>query len=195
MHPPPERSRKRHLKINSVEHLGRYNASSCSLDKSQRLDPQQSQKLSLMPNRRELQPGTNVVQSPPKAATPLPPGYHLVYMAPASLEDDLGADGTDKTFNPPGTFTRRMWAGGSMAWSKQNLLRIGEDVEEWTRLISAVPKTSRDGHEMVLVEIENEFANSNGVALTDRRYAYVVRMLPCYPCWNRMATLRKFPLC
>jgi len=33
---------------------------------------------------------------------------HLVYMAPASLEDDLGADGTDTTFNLPGTFTRRM---------------------------------------------------------------------------------------
>ena len=137
-----------------------------------------------MLNQRELQPGTNVVQSPPKAGTPLPPGYHLVYMAPASLEDDLGADGTDKTFNPPDTFTRCMWAGGSMAWSKQNPLRIGEDVEEWTltRLISAVPKTSRSGHEMVLVEIEKELANSNGVALTDRRYAYVSSGAMCRCC-------------
>lgn len=161
--------------------LERYHGK--TLVQSQRLDPQQSQKLSLMLNRRELQPGTNVVQSPPKAGTPLPPGYHLVYTASASLEDDLGADGTDKTFNPPGTFTRRMWAGGSMAWSKQNLLRIGEDVEEWTRLISAVPKTSLSGHEMVLVEIEKEFANSNGVVLTDRRYAYVSSGATCryYP--------------
>jgi hypothetical protein len=73
--------------------LERYHSK--TLVQSQRLDTQQSQKLSLMLNRRELQPGTNVVQSPPKAGTPLPPGYHLVYMAPASLEDDLGADGTD----------------------------------------------------------------------------------------------------
>jgi hydroxyacyl-ACP dehydratase HTD2-like protein with hotdog domain len=141
-----------------------------------------------------------VVQSPPKAATPLPPGYHLVYMAPASLEDDLGADGTDKTFNPPGTFTRRMWAGGSMAWSKQNLLRIGEDVEEWTRLISAVPKTSRSGHEMVLVEIRKKFANSNGVALTDRSYAYVSSGAMCRCCLGvfvrfRWRLRRNLPIC
>lgn len=138
----------------------------------QRLDPQQSQKLSLMLTRQDLQPGVNIVLEPPKTGTHLPPGYHLVYMTPASIEGDLGADGSDKTYNPPGCFTRRMWAGGSMVWNKRNNLCVGDDVEERTRLLSAVPKMSRSGHEMVLVELEKEFANSRGVALIDRRYAH-----------------------
>jgi len=136
---------------------------------SQYLDPNQTQKLSLMLNRPELQPGIDVRTAPPKAGTPLPAGYHLVYLTPASLEDDLGDDASDITFRPPGTFRRRMWAGGSMEWKMSNRLRIGDHVTESTRLLSAMPKTSRGGHEMVLVEIEKVFANAQGVALIDRR--------------------------
>lgn len=155
----------------ATEMLAKYKGT--TLIQTQLIDPHQLQKLSLMLNRRELQPGINVVQEPPKTGTPLPAGYHLVYMTPASLEDDLGADATDKTFNPPGRFTRRMWAGGSMEWKTKNCLRVGDIVEERTRLLSAIPKKSRGGHDMILVEVEKEFANSKGVALVDRRYGHV----------------------
>lgn len=81
------------------------------------LDGHQLQKLSLTLNRPQLHPGLDVTAGPPPRGTPLPPGYHLVYFSPASLESELGPDGTDRTFNAPGPFSRRMWAGGRMAWT------------------------------------------------------------------------------
>jgi len=161
------------------ELLTKYN-STAALVRTQHLDAHQAQKLSLMLNRREIQPGNIVLPDPPKNGTPLPPGYHLVYFTPASLENGLGADGSDRTFNPPGGFTRRMWAGGSLEWKAGNPLRVGDHVEEKTRLVAATPKKSRSGHEMIIVEVEKEFSNANGLALRDRRY------VPIFSCvWVR----------
>lgn len=135
----------------------------------QTLDPHQVQKLSLTLGRRNLHPGLDVASGPPAAGTPLPPGYHLVYFCPAQPEAELGADGTDRTFNAPGPFSRRMWAGGRMSWVEGTPLRVGDEVEERTRLVGAAAKTSRDGSEMVLVDVEKEFWGPQGLALVDRR--------------------------
>lgn len=72
------------------------------------LDGVQLQKLSLTLGRRQLWPGLDVSHAPPPTGTPVPPGYHLAYFTPAFVEADLGPDGTDKSFNPPAPFTRRM---------------------------------------------------------------------------------------
>ena len=72
------------------------------------LDGVQLQKLSLTLGRRELWPGLDVAKDAPPAGTPVPPGYHLVYFTPPFVEAELGPDGTDKSFNPPAPFTRRM---------------------------------------------------------------------------------------
>ncbi|KAM6481711.1 hypothetical protein HDV62DRAFT_380682 [Trichoderma sp. SZMC 28011] len=101
--------------------------------------------------------------------TPIPPAYHLVYFTPDDLEAELGADGSDRTFNAPAPFTRRMWAGGQMKFERENPLRVGEEVEEHTKLISAVAKTSRSAGEMVLVEVEKKMYGSQGLALVDTR--------------------------
>ncbi|KAF7526698.1 hypothetical protein G7054_g10666 [Neopestalotiopsis clavispora] len=136
----------------------------------QLLDANQLQKLSLTLGRRELYPGLDVSAEPPPADTPVPPGYHLVYFTPGGLESELGPDGTDRTFNSPAPFTRRMWAGGKMTWpAGPAQLRVGEVAEERTKLLSAVPKKSRDGGEMVLVQVEKEFWGKDGLALTDQR--------------------------
>jgi hydroxyacyl-ACP dehydratase HTD2-like protein with hotdog domain len=148
-----------------------------TLARRQRLDGNQAQKLSMTLSRRALWPGgADVSEQPPPDGTPLPPGYHLVYFTPNGLETELGPDGTDRTFNAPAPFTRRMWAGGRMTWmgpaaggGDDVALRVGDDAEERTRLVSAVPKRSRDGAEMVLVEVEKEFWGSKGLALVDRR--------------------------
>ncbi len=107
------------------------------------------------------------------AGTPVPPGYHLVYFTPDGVEADLGLDGTDRSFNAPAPFSRRMWAGGAMAWRVAPLgregLRVGDEVEERTRLVSATPKTSRNGSEMVLVEVDKELWSPRGLAVVDRR--------------------------
>lgn len=146
------------------------------------LDSNQLQLLSLTLNRPSLFPGSpplsqssSTGSTSPPPGTPLPPGYHLVYFTPAFLEGELGADGTDVSYNPDAPFTRRMWAGGELSWSrgadgKPNLLRVGQEVRETTRVLSAEPKVvKRTGEEMLVVGVEKEFANDDGVALVDRR--------------------------
>ncbi|KAI1336335.1 hypothetical protein F5Y15DRAFT_419121 [Xylariaceae sp. FL0016] len=118
-------------------------------------------------------PGSRETTTTPAQGTPVPPGYHLVYFTPADLERDLGPDGTDTAFNAPGPFTRRMWAGGRMSWPAAGAaaggLRVGDEAEERTRLVSATAKSSRSVGEMVLVEVEKEVRTARGVAVVDRR--------------------------
>jgi hydroxyacyl-ACP dehydratase HTD2-like protein with hotdog domain len=87
------------------------------------------------------------------------------------VEEALGRDGTDTTFNPPSPFTRRMWAGGELEWlgGDNNKLRVGQQVTETTKLISAVGKKTRAGEEMIVVGVEKAFENEDGVALIDKR--------------------------
>ncbi|KAF4990202.1 hypothetical protein FGRMN_8623 [Fusarium graminum] len=134
----------------------------------QLIDANQLQKLALTLNRPNLD-GVDVSELPPVEGTPVPPGYHLVYFTPNGTEAELGADGSDTTFNASAPFTRRMWAGGKMTWASDISLRVGDHFEERTKLLSATPKKSRSVGEMVLVEVEKEFWGPKGLALTDRR--------------------------
>ncbi|KAI0188923.1 hypothetical protein EV127DRAFT_454294 [Xylaria flabelliformis] len=107
-------------------------------------------------SRREIHPGVNIETQAPDVGTVLPPGYHL--------EEELGADGSDIVFNAPRPFARRMWAGGRMRWtSGEFALRVGDKVEERTRLVGATPKRSR----MVLVQVEKEFWGPRGLELLE----------------------------
>ncbi|PQE23158.1 mesaconyl-C4 hydratase protein [Rutstroemia sp. NJR-2017a BVV2] len=107
--------------------------------------------------------------APVSAGTPLPPCYHLVYFTPGDTESELGADGSDRAYNPPKPFTRRMWAGGELEWVQGNELRVGEEVTETTVLRSALAKRTRAGEEMIVVGVEKRFENERGVAVVDRR--------------------------
>ncbi|KAE8550520.1 hypothetical protein TMatcc_008558 [Talaromyces marneffei ATCC 18224] len=135
--------------------------------RTQLLDANQLHLLTLTLNRPTLYPSptpptttttsttTSVTELP--NGTPLPPGYHLVYFTPSFLEAELGADGTDTSYNPSFPFTRRMWAGG-------------ETVRETTKVLSAEPKIVRKtGEEMIVVGVEKRFENERGVAVVDRR--------------------------
>ncbi|KAF5706656.1 lactoylglutathione lyase [Fusarium globosum] len=140
------------------------------------LDANQVQKLALTLHRPSLG-GFDIQNQAPPNGTPLPPGYHLVYFTPGGLESELGADGTDTSFNAPFAFTRRMWGGGRIEWAASSSflstagpeLRVGDEVEEATSLISATPKESRSAGEMVLVEVKKEYHGPRGLALTDYR--------------------------
>ena len=138
--------------------------------RKQLLDPNQTQRLSLTLNRPLLYRDVQVLEDNiPLNGTPLPPGYHLAYFTPAALPADLGRDGTDISYSPAEPFTRRMWAGGRLHWKKENPLRIGDEVTETTKLVSAEPKITRAGEEMIVVGVEKTFENGKGVALVDRR--------------------------
>ena len=147
--------------------LSRYHGR--TLSRSQLLEAHQVQKLSLTLNRKDLHSNLPVASSPPNDGTPIPPCYHLVYFTPATIEEELGTDGTDRTFNPSTPFSRRMWAGGKIRWERENLLRVGQLVEEKTMLVAATVKKSRDGHEMILVDVEKQLWNRNGLSLVDQR--------------------------
>lgn len=60
-----------------------------------------------------------------------------------------------------------------MSWQKEiggpGLLRVGDVAEERTRLKSAIPKKSKSGAEMVLVEVEKEVWGPRGLAMIDQR--------------------------
>ena len=99
----------------------------------------------------------------------LPPCYHFAYFTPKLAESQLSADGADTTFNPGGSFTRRMWAGGYLKYVESNPLRIGEVVEEVTTLDHVESKMTRDKKPMIVVQGRKEYRNQNGVALTDHR--------------------------
>ncbi|KAL1966394.1 hypothetical protein VTN77DRAFT_4536 [Rasamsonia byssochlamydoides] len=158
--------------------------------RTQILDANQLQLLSLTLDRPTLYPGTADLSRnapAPATGTPIPPGYHLVYFTPAFLEHDLGADGTDTSYNPDAPFTRRMWAGGEVRWprdsnGKLNLLRVGQEVRETTRVLSAEPKVVRKtGEEMIVVGVEKTFENEEGVAVVDRRNWVFRKALPSTP--------------
>lgn len=138
--------------------------------RKQFLDPNQTQRLSLTLNRPLLYRDVQILDDEVSLnGKPLPPGYHLAYFTPAALSSDLGRDGTDISYSPAEPFTRRMWAGGQLHWEKENPLRIGEEVVETTKLVSAEPKITRAGEEMIVVGVEKTFENENGLALIDRR--------------------------
>ncbi|KAH7113237.1 hypothetical protein B0J11DRAFT_541768 [Dendryphion nanum] len=139
--------------------------------RKQLLDGNQLQLLSLTLSRPNIHKNTPITNAPPKDGTPIPPGYHLVYFTPTLLEQDLGRDGTDQTVNPLSPFTRRMWAGGELKWnqSPEDFLRVGQVVQETTKMLSAEPKKLKSGTEMLVVGVEKTYENSRGVALVDRR--------------------------
>jgi molybdopterin converting factor small subunit len=151
--------------------------------RTQTLDANQLQLLGLTLNRPSLFPGSPSLSNTPAAPppdTPVPPGYHLVYFTPAFLESELGADGTDASYNPEAPFTRRMWAGGEVLWprgadGKPNPLRVGQRVSETTRVLSAESKVvKKTGEDMIVVGVEKEFANEQGVSIVDRRSVTVI---------------------
>ncbi|KAJ5577393.1 uncharacterized protein N7459_006357 [Penicillium hispanicum] len=155
--------------------------------RTQTLDANQLQLLTLTLNRPSLFPNSPTLSnsaSTPPADTPIPPGYHLVYFTPAFLETELGADGTDTSYNPEAPFTRRMWAGGEVLWPRDgkgrpNSLRVGQEVRETTRILSAEPKVvKRTGEDMIVVGVEKEFSNEHGVSIVDRRNWVFRKALP-----------------
>ena len=140
-----------------------------TIRRRQLLDPNQLQRLSLTLGRSNLYSDHPIHEKVSSISAPLPPGYHLAYFTPAALPHELGRDGTDLIFSPDRPFTRRMWAGGELRWMNNNPLRVGDIAKETTKLLSAEPKVTRAGEEMIVVGVEKTFENSHGVALIDRR--------------------------
>src|SRR6266536_5443613 len=124
--------------------------------RTQYLDANQLHLFALTLNRPQDIPGVDIVNDAPPKGTPIPPGYHWIYFTVPLLEKDLGIDGTDASYNPEAPFTRRMWAGGTLSWvgGEKNPLRVGQEVRETTRILSADAKVTKRGEEMIVVGLE-----------------------------------------
>ena len=157
--------RRASAKEASTELFERFGAGKPVSIRKQVLDANQLHLLNITLNR---EPSSN---SPPSYGTPIPAGHHLVYFTPSIIESELGLDGTDRTVNPLAPYTRRMWAGGELAWTQDTnaVLRVGQEVCETTKLLSAEPKKLKNGGEMLVVGVEKIFENDQGIALVDRR--------------------------
>ncbi|CAK7202663.1 hypothetical protein SEUCBS139899_005389 [Sporothrix eucalyptigena] len=162
--------RQQHASADDAAQRMLENHGKSTIVRRQLIDPNQLAKLAFTLGRPNVSGVAVSDDSVLPAGTPVPPGYHLVYFTPGGVEADLGPDGTDRSFNAPAPFSRRMWAGGAMEWKSGEALKVGDEVEERTRLISATPKTSKStGAGMVLVEVEKELWSPRGLAVVDRR--------------------------
>jgi 3-methylfumaryl-CoA hydratase len=102
----------------------------------------------------------------PIAGTELPPLWHWLYFLPSARQSEIGADGHAKRggFLPPVPLPRRMWAGGRLQWHAA--LRVGEDVQRTSRIVSVSHKAGRTG-DLVFVLVRHEVSNAHGLALSE----------------------------
>lgn len=106
------------------------------------------------------------------------PSEHLAFFTPRVSSTSLGLDGSDTPFNPPGgIFTRRMWAGGRMEWTKEandpiKRMKVGDLIWEKTFVEEAELKKLGDGGEMIIVWARKEFGQKDDLEtplLIDKR--------------------------
>lgn len=87
---------------------------------------------------------------PPCNTSILPQGHHLAFFNSRHPVESLLPDGTDADHSPGAPFTRRVWAGGSVAFSQgwKSKLLLGDDVWVCRESITDVRlKGARSGDE------------------------------------------------
>lgn len=106
--------------------------------------------------------------APPAPGSVVPPLWHWLYFLPHARQSEIGPDGHPRRggFLPPVPLPRRMWAGGRLRWDAGNPLRVGQEVERLSTIQSVRHKAGRSG-ELLFVQVEHQFRNAQGVALTE----------------------------
>ena len=106
--------------------------------------------------------------APPAPGSVVPPLWHWLYFLPHARQSEIGPDGHPRRggFLPPVPLPRRMWAGGRLRWDAGNPLRVGQEVERTSTIQSVKHKAGRSG-ELLFVQVEHQFRNARGVALTE----------------------------
>ncbi|MDO8276422.1 MAG: MaoC family dehydratase N-terminal domain-containing protein [Serpentinimonas sp.] len=119
----------------------------------------------------------------PEVGTMVPPLWHWLYFLPQPPQSQIGEDGHPRRggFLPPVPLPRRMWAGGRLTWNTINPLRVGDRARRTSRIVSVRHKAGRSG-ELVFVEVEHQFHNSQGLCLTEAQdIVYRAAPLPGLP--------------
>lgn len=105
---------------------------------------------------------------------PLPPLFHWMYCREVAPGSRLDSDGHQKRgdFLPALPFSRRMWAGGRLAF--EGSLRIGERIRRRSTIRSITPKTGRSGP-LVLVTVEHRISGAGGEVVEDQDLVFLER--------------------
>ena len=104
----------------------------------------------------------------PASGTVLPSLWHWLYFLPQARQGEIDADGHPKRggFLPPVPLPRRMWAGGRLRWSPDNMLRVGDAVRRESHIESITHKSGHTG-DLIFVVLNHHLHNEHGLALTE----------------------------
>lgn len=124
------------------------------------MTPQSSYRLDM--SLADHLPGTNPppVLPPTKPASVLPIPHHLVYFEPTKPSSQMLADGTNPDQSPGDPFVRRMWAGGSVLYSRVNPLILDSSRAVCAEFIRSVTSKGNEGDEKLFVKIERRIAKA-----------------------------------
>ena len=104
----------------------------------------------------------------------LPPLFHWMYCRELAPGSRLDGDGHQKRgdFLPALPYSRRMWAGGRIAF--EGSLRIGERLRRRSTVRSVTPKTGRSGP-LVLVTVEHRISGAEGEVIEAQDLVFLER--------------------
>jgi hydroxyacyl-ACP dehydratase HTD2-like protein with hotdog domain len=86
---------------------------------------------------------------------PMPQLHHFAFFSQFAVpEEEIGRDGTDRQFNAPEPFVKRMYAGGSVEWAKTGDLILDSHVSEQTEIESVQAKPRGDNDPMLVVGLK-----------------------------------------
>jgi 3-methylfumaryl-CoA hydratase len=99
---------------------------------------------------------------------PLPPLWIWLYFLQTAPQRSLGPDGHPERggFLPPVTLPRRMWGGSRMTFHAP--LRIGDDVERVSTILSVTEKDGRNGP-LAFVTVRHAISVRDALALEDEQ--------------------------
>ncbi|KAJ3271680.1 hypothetical protein HDV01_006459 [Terramyces sp. JEL0728] len=102
-----------------------------------------------------------------KIGEAIKPCRHLALFPSRIPEPLLASDGYDNNWCPPEPFTKRMWGGGKIEFSKNRLL-VGQEIELTTKLDSINFKEGSRGGSVFTLMVK-EIRNENGLSMVENR--------------------------
>lgn len=105
-----------------------------------------------LPHSREVRQGHSNGPLVKARDGPLAPTHHLVHFPNVPPSSLLLPDGTDSLHSPGPPFTRRMWAGGSMAFLQD--IPLNGRPFHYTQSIADVQIKGKEGEEKIYVRVE-----------------------------------------
>ena len=135
----------------------------------------------ISPDRVAALAATLDLDRAPAPGDALPPGWHWMFFNPFAPRRELGPDGHPRRggFLPPVPLTRRMWAGGRLAYSR-NLI-VGAKVERKSTISKVETKTGRGG-QLVFVTVSHRLScNGEECVAEDQDLVFLAPASPGSP--------------